>query len=254
MYQVERHSQIINMLKEKEVLSNQEIMNAFHISRDTARRDIVALVEAGLATRTHGGIALPKFTHTVYEYKNRAKVNIAEKQRIAEKAATYLNEGQIYMIDVSTTIELMCDYLDFQAEVYTHSLDVIEVLSQKPKVNTYALGGKLNTKNRYFSGVETVTQLMEVRTDIAFLGAEAITEDGIFYENKEDAYVKKAAVLGATKVIVLADYEKFHSKSNYFGVGFDDVDIMITDRQLDDNWTHLLKEHHVEIVIAQEES
>ena len=39
-------------------MTNQEIMDQFHISRDTARRDIVRLVNENLAVRTHGGITL----------------------------------------------------------------------------------------------------------------------------------------------------------------------------------------------------
>lgn len=56
MYQQERLSKIMKLLEEKEVLSSQEIMEAFRISRDTARRDIVKLSEKGAVIRTHGGI------------------------------------------------------------------------------------------------------------------------------------------------------------------------------------------------------
>lgn len=44
MYQEERLYQIMNLLREKKSLSKQEIMERFNISRDTARRDIICLV------------------------------------------------------------------------------------------------------------------------------------------------------------------------------------------------------------------
>ena len=45
MYQEERLYQIMNLLRKKKSLSKQEIMSTFNISRDTARRDIICLVE-----------------------------------------------------------------------------------------------------------------------------------------------------------------------------------------------------------------
>jgi DeoR/GlpR family transcriptional regulator of sugar metabolism len=48
MYQEERLYQIMNLLRKKKSLSKQEIMSTFNISRDTARRDIICLVEQSL--------------------------------------------------------------------------------------------------------------------------------------------------------------------------------------------------------------
>lgn len=53
MYQEERLYQIMNLLRKKKSLSKQEIMSTFNISRDTARRDIICLVEQKIALRTH---------------------------------------------------------------------------------------------------------------------------------------------------------------------------------------------------------
>ena len=51
MYQEERLYQIMNLLRKKKSLSKQEIMSTFNISRDTARRDIICLVEQKIALR-----------------------------------------------------------------------------------------------------------------------------------------------------------------------------------------------------------
>ena len=45
MYQEERVYQILELLKKEKTLTNQDIMNKFNISRDTARRDIIKLVK-----------------------------------------------------------------------------------------------------------------------------------------------------------------------------------------------------------------
>ncbi|VDG72928.1 DeoR family transcriptional regulator [Clostridium carnis] len=58
MYQEERIYKILKLLREKKSLSNQEIMEKFNISRDTARRDILKLVDEGVAVRTHNVVNL----------------------------------------------------------------------------------------------------------------------------------------------------------------------------------------------------
>lgn len=79
MYQEERLYEILNILREKTVLSNKEIMETFNISRDTARRDIVRLVDEGVAIRTHGGIAVPSIRTEIKDYKSRLSINSEEK-------------------------------------------------------------------------------------------------------------------------------------------------------------------------------
>lgn len=90
MYQEERIYEILKMLKNKKTLSIHEIISIFEISRDTARRDIVKLVNEGLALRTHGGIAIPEFQTEIYSYKKRIPENIEIKSLLAEKAAMYI--------------------------------------------------------------------------------------------------------------------------------------------------------------------
>lgn len=59
MYQEERLYQIMNLLRKKKSLSKQEIMSTFNISRDTARRDIICLVEQKIALRTAHMVVSP---------------------------------------------------------------------------------------------------------------------------------------------------------------------------------------------------
>lgn len=55
MFQEERLLKILEYLKQHQSMSVQEICTQFDVSRDTARRDIVRLVQEGVVIRTHGG-------------------------------------------------------------------------------------------------------------------------------------------------------------------------------------------------------
>lgn len=71
MYQEERLLLILEYLNKNQSMSVNEICDRFQISRDTARRDVLKLVEQGAAIRTHGGIALPTLNETILAYRER---------------------------------------------------------------------------------------------------------------------------------------------------------------------------------------
>lgn len=59
MNQQERMNRILAELETKQSLSLKDIMTITGASRDTARRDIVKLIEKNAVDRTYGGISLP---------------------------------------------------------------------------------------------------------------------------------------------------------------------------------------------------
>jgi len=71
-------------------MTNQEIMDYFHISRDTARRDIVRLVNENLAVRTHGGITLND-VHQIGSYQIRKQ----ENEKLSKEISIKVNESLI---------------------------------------------------------------------------------------------------------------------------------------------------------------
>lgn len=58
MFIEERHQKILEVLKQKQSITNQEIQEMFGISYDSAKRDLRLLEEPKITKRTHGG-AIP---------------------------------------------------------------------------------------------------------------------------------------------------------------------------------------------------
>ncbi len=229
MYQEERLYRIVQILKEKKSLSKTEIMEALAISRDTARRDIVRLVEQGAAIRTHGGIAPVELHHEILGYGKRASINREIKKKIARFAAAHLARHQVCFFDVSTTVEELCDYVTDNLEIYTHSLDNVERLSHK-KCTVRMLGGKLNRKHRYCYGSDTLAQIEHLRFDLAVLGTCGIRADGIYIGEHEDAAVKRKVAERSNSICVLADDSKFNAPGNFRCIPLKQIDLIITNR------------------------
>ncbi|MCQ6281712.1 DeoR/GlpR family DNA-binding transcription regulator [Bacillus sp. EB600] len=252
IYQEERLLMILEYLKDQNKISNQEICNMLNISRDTARRDIIKLVEEGTAIRTHGGIALPHLKDEIKAYKERLHTSTKEKYLIGKAGSTYIQEDELCFLDVSTTVKCLCEALEVPSTLYTHSLDNAEVLSNKKNIKVHLIGGALNFENRFFYDPDIAIKLNNIYFDKVFLGATGFLEDGVYFANREDAYIKKIVAKRSKQVILLADYEKFNHTSRYKGFSFSSIDTLITDKEPPPIFLEKLEKSDVEIEIVKE--
>lgn len=250
MYQEERLLKVLEYLNEHNYMSIHDICEMFNVSRDTARRDIVKLINQGTAIRTHGGISLPVLKNTIKEYRERIEAYSEEKKSIAQKALEFIEEGKHYFFDVSTIVSFLAQEINKSIWVLTHSLDNIEILSEKEDVQVHSIGGCLNKKNRFFYKSDCENYLDRIRFDTAVIGAASITEDGIYYVDKEDALIKQAAIKKSSVVIVLTEYEKFKCLSYYKGVNWDQIDIIITDKTPPSVFLDIIESHDIKLIIT----
>ncbi|MGP7816412.1 DeoR/GlpR family DNA-binding transcription regulator [Niallia sp. 01092] len=250
MYQEERLVKILEILNKQHSMAVQEICERFNISRDTARRDIVKLVEQGAAIRTHGGISLPAIKETILAYRERVQSFSNEKRRIGKYASGFLDKDGVYFFDVSTTVCCLAEQVNKQMQVFTHSLDIAEVLANQSYASLFLFGGKLNEQNRFFFDIESINQLDKIKFDAAFLGAAAVMEDGIYFEDKEDASIKNMVVHKSSKNIILADFNKFSSNSYYKGMNWENIHVLITDQSPPPVFCDIISAHNIMLCIA----
>ena len=251
MYQEERLLKVLEYLNEHNSMSIHDICDMFNVSRDTARRDIVKLIDKETAIRTHGGISLPILKNTIKEYRERIEAYSEEKKSIAKKALEFIEEDKHYFFDVSTVVSFLAQEINKSIWVLTHSLDNIEILSEKENIDVHSIGGCLNKKNRFFYKADYLNYLDGIRFDAAIIGAAAITEDGMYYVDEEDTLIKQAAIKKSDIVIVLAEYKKFKCLSYYRGAKWDQVDVIITDKIPPAAFVDIIESYDIKLIIVK---
>lgn len=97
-------------------------------------------------------------------------------------------------------------------------MDNLSILVEKENIEVCAVGGNINRKNRFSYGGEAREQLMKIRFDAAFLGAAAISEDGIYFEEKEDADVKRIAASQSRESHCSGRQHKISEKEQISGI------------------------------------
>ncbi|WP_025025388.1 DeoR/GlpR family DNA-binding transcription regulator [Caldalkalibacillus mannanilyticus] len=248
MSQKSRLVQILEWLKVQQEISLEEMMNQFTISRDTARRDLVKLEQQGEIVRIKGGAILSSHGSQVVQYRRREITGAKEK--IAQKACTYIHDHDYLLLDTSTTVELTAQYITGKGiTVVTNSIDIVNTLSEQVEITVYLTGGKFNPFQRNFVGCHTVEELRKYKVDTLFIGACGIGEEGLTSPDEEEAFVKKSMIQAARKVIVLADYTKFEKEFFHKVCGLEDVDVIITDQEPPEKVKQKIEEQQIELVL-----
>ena len=100
------------MLKEKQV-AVKELSRKLYASEPSVRRDLASLEKQGLIRRIHGGAMLNEngSGETKIPFLIRELEESNEKLMIAEKAAAFVNDGDVIFLDASSTSFNMIPFL-----------------------------------------------------------------------------------------------------------------------------------------------
>lgn len=252
MNQQDRIAKLLTLLEDRGKISQEELMAIFGISRDTARRDILKLVNSGLAERYPGGISRPVLKAQIETYSNRLIKHSKEKQRIAQGVAALLQSKMTIYLDVSTTVNfLAASLLENQLLVVTNSMDNALVVPQKESNQVYLLGGLFDGNSRLLAGEAVLQQLHQFNFDWAFIGGAGITEQGVFYSELADTQLKQAVCQNSQNVCLLIDSSKVNQQSPY-KISFSGIDLIMTDKPLPLGLMEVIKAEKIELVIVKE--
>ena len=167
--------------------------------------------------------------NNLYSYKERLNLNVNEKEEIVQKALNFIHDGGTYFFDVSTNVQLLAKKLSEKATIFTHSIDNYNILYEKEEVSVNLIAGEFNDKNRFFYRNDYKKYFDGIQFDSAFIGACAIRSDGIYYENEEDALIKREVAKISKKVILLAEHQKYEKVNRYKGLDLDQINVIIVD-------------------------
>lgn len=230
-----RSRKILSLLRSRQELTVEEVCQAFQISQATVRRDFVALVEEGKAEKTWGGLrALDANTSAMMPSGLRENIHSAEKQRIAEKAATLCEDGDIIFVDGGTTTLQMARWLATRPlRIVTNSLLVaheIDRLRSGPRgAEVFLTGGYLYPGSGLLVGPEAIENLKRYRASTAFLSVGGLNEEGATNNHHLVVEIERIMISRATRAVVLADVSKFGRHELVPEFTWQEVHTLITD-------------------------
>ena len=249
MLQEERLEKILTLLSQKNKMSNDALCKQLFCSISTLRRDLIKLEKNDLIKRWHGGASLISKTNNEISFLFREYEFLDEKAYISQLASEFIHDNQALFLDSSSTVAKLCQQLlDKRLIVVTNGIQNMIHLNQSESIQLFALGGLVKLNSLAVVGNLAGEFLQQFKADIAFLSCRGISLDGIFEADSNQAFVKQQMIKNAKKTILLCDHSKFDSEHFFKSVTFDQIDILITDKEPSASYLEKLKNFHCEVI------
>lgn len=202
-------------------------------SESTIRRDLSTLEERGFLKRVHGGASKLSNSRQEPDMLEKSSKNLQDKLKIAEEAASLLEEGDCIYLDAGTTTLHMIDFIDHTKDivVVTNGVMHIDALIRKG-IPFYLLGGYVKHRTGAMIGGASLTAVSQYRFDKSFLGVNGVhIEAGFTTPDPDEALLKTKAVRQAKNAYVLADPSKFGEISFAAFAALGDAAIITTEAE-----------------------
>lgn len=247
-----RREKIVEMVNQRNTISNEDIMREFEVSIETVRRDLAYLEERGMLERVYGGAVKKRFMSVEPKYLNRESVNPTQKQVIAKRAEKLISNGQTVFFDLGTTVQIVADLLaqDKKITAFTNSLRTAISLADKNQ-NVILTGGKVRGGEYSVSGSISEDCMADYNVDIAIIGVGGITEDGVTDFIIDEARLRSKVIKSAQKVVALADFSKIGVKAPCKVCALQDVNVFITDDKAPQEIIKKLEKSGVQVIVAK---
>jgi DeoR/GlpR family transcriptional regulator of sugar metabolism len=258
MFAAERKFRIREILSTERTVSASQLAQMLGVTSATVRRDLAALESEGLLVRSHGG-AVSRISSTAFQgsYDYLLGVNKAEKAAIAQEAAKLVLDGDTVFLEGSTTVFELARCLRHRSRlnVVTNSPAIVLQFQHSPGVSVISTGGQLIKDILYLDGTWTRRVLSEIRLDKAVLGISAIDPSyGMSTADHAEAEIKQLLIRAARQRIGLGDHTKFGKQSFAFVGPVTDLQILVTDRGVDQEYVEQLREKGIQVLIASAEA
>lgn len=253
MLAIERRNVIMELLQNQQSVLVTELSKRFEVTEETIRRDLEKLEAEGLLKRTYGGAVLNKSTNVDVPFTIREGTNIEGKQAIGAKIAEYIDDGDSIMLDSSSTALHVAKFIKNKRKltVITNSEKVILELADAKECKVISTGGTLKASSMSFIGHWAERAIGNYNVDKAIVSCKGVDlSKGITDSNEMEVEVKKAMVNSADKVFLAVDSTKFQRVSFVNILKFGDIDYIITDKKLNEEWEETIAGYNIKLIYS----
>ncbi len=257
MFIEERHFEICEIIKANGKITITEITEKYHISDESARRDLRLLEQKGICKRTRGGAVSLKqigikppvdrdFT-TMEIYDNYKGIARAAVKKISENDIVYLTSGSFGHIAVSFLPK------DFHYTVIVNSVDMGKELRSFENIDVYVTGGKMRQSGSLVDSL-AVDFVSKLHFDCCFLTGSGLTSDfGLSNGTDETAAFQRTVIKNSRKKYLLMPGVKIGANAFIKVCNAEEFDEIFTDWECVEEQIAALEEKGIEVTVIEEQ-
>ncbi len=236
-----RRREIVDIVKASKGESVDNLSRILGVSKMTIRRDLSCLEKKKVLERTHGG------ARYVFDANEERKTY---RERIAERAASFVEAGDTFFINTSSNAIEMLKYISRKrVTVITNNGKAIYMEKDK-SIDVILTGGELRRQKDAMVGDFAVRNLSQFYAKKAFIGCSGISADGgVTTEIFAEVNINEIMVEHATKeVYVLADHTKIGKNSSFMSVPIGKIHCLITDEKSDEEALEAIRKKGIHVI------
>lgn len=229
-----------------------DLADALGVSRMTIHRDLDDLHQKGLVRKVRGGASITSSTQFEADWDYRMRARLKEKQAIANAAIHLIEEGDVVLLDDSTTALQLVPLLNrFEAiTVITNSEIVVEEVRKSEGINLICLGGQYNRRSASYLGVLSEDTVSRLAADVTFLSSSSLHGTTLYHQDQLQLAIKKAILKAASRRVLLIDHSKVGQRALFQLCDVSDFTHVVMDSGVSDTQQQLIGEQGVEVIVA----
>ena len=187
-----------------------ELAEHFGVAPVTIRRDLSLFERQGLIVTSYGGATLRQGAGIEPSFALKQGQMTEAKQRIAQKAAEYLSDGDSVILDCgSTTLEVLGQIGRKKLTVITGSWPGVNYLHGNGQVELYLAPGRYSETSAGVISAMTAAFFQTFYADVVLMGTQGLCPHrGATVPDPADASLKETLTAQGKKRILLADSSK----------------------------------------------
>lgn len=258
MLETQRHSLILDLLDEKDVVTVRELTEALSSSEATIRRDLNKLGDQGMLLKVHGGAkskrAKIKMLRPHIEgsaFLVDIEKNVEQKRAIAQKAVELCSDGDSIIINGGSSTYMMTEFLSRrEMNILTNSVPLaLELLNTSDNRVTLPGGELYRKQNIVLSAFEHDT-IQHYHGTMMFMGTPGIGDYGVMESDPLLVRAELKLKKQADKLVVLADSSKIGARSNMIVCPLADVDVLITDKGISKKNRVMFEREGIDVIVV----
>lgn len=252
---IERKKNILSRIQELGSVSVNELSSLFGVSEETIRRDLKELESEHRISRVYGGAYLGNTVSQDVPYNLRRDTLKKEKDLIAQAAFQFINSGDTVFLDPSTTSLAIAQLMKKKKNttVITNALYIANALADSESARIICTGGEMDKQRQTFTGCATLEMLESYYADIAFVSCTGVNfTSGLTDSSETQARIRNMMLKHAQKKILIADYTKFGKTTLSQIAPLSDINCVICDSKLSEDWRKYFEEQHIQFIDASE--
>ena len=250
----ERQQRILDILREEFTVRSSRLSELMGVSEMTIRRDLDTLEKQGLIERTHGGaVSRQERVAGKFHYSASAEKNLPEKQNIAKRAAAMIEPHDVIYIGEGVTTAQVVRFAEpgMPFTIFTNNLGVISEIADKA-AELILLAGTYYPGTHALAGPLTMEMIRQINASKVFLGVDGLSlSAGLTTPDLDIAVIERSMIRHTRgQVIAMADHQKFGLVAQMSIAPLKNIDVLITDREIPQDFMQDLESMGVQVVVA----